>query len=111
MVPHEHHGALSDQDEAVLHSENECICDWLQLVFHDDLGAGHLENFLQGEEINLLNKVISHQGNSDYFIFHPSLEPALIVPENNDLFRSNHAPQRSLYLRHPDALRGPPTRV
>ncbi len=111
MVPHEHHGELTDQGEALLHSENECICDWLQLVFHDDLGAGHLEHFVQGEEISPVNQAISHQGNSDHFIFHTPLKPELIAPENNNLFRSNHTPQQSLYLRHPDALRGPPTCV
>ena len=106
IVPHEHHGELSEQEEVVLHSSNECFCDWLQLVFHDDLGTGHLENFVQGEEPNFVKvsktiPVVAAISFDTNFLQSETDVTPIVKQSPNEFYRS-------LYSRHPDALRGPP---
>lgn len=106
IVPHEHHDELLEQDTVVLYSSNECIFDWLQFVFHDDLGAGHLENFVQGEAPNLV-KVSSTIPVVGVILFDSALSESK-TPIVTLVNQATNEFTRSLHFRHPDRLRGPP---
>lgn len=49
MLPHAHHDELSDDDHELVHQSADSILDYIKLIFHTDMGEGHLENFESGQ--------------------------------------------------------------
>jgi len=45
VIPHHHHDHLSVEDHNIEHESADNILDYLELLFHLDMGEGHLENF------------------------------------------------------------------
>jgi hypothetical protein len=45
IIPHHHHDHLSVEDHKFEHETADNILDYLELLFHLDMGEGHLENF------------------------------------------------------------------
>lgn len=45
LVPHQHHNELSYDQDAVQHASANDLQDYLELVFHIDMGDGHLDHF------------------------------------------------------------------
>lgn len=52
MVPHHHHGEMSDTDHLTEHESADDLMDYLELIFHVDMGEGHLEHFQGGESLD-----------------------------------------------------------
>jgi len=53
VLPHQHHDDLNDSEHKEAHAEADDLIDYLKLVFHTDLGDGHMENFDQGKGYDL----------------------------------------------------------
>ncbi len=45
FIPHEHHAEINQVERIQQHQQADDLFDLLQLVFHNDLGEEHLENF------------------------------------------------------------------
>jgi hypothetical protein len=52
-MPHQHHTELEDALHSVDHNEATTILEYLQLVFHLDMGSDHLETFEKTGELTL----------------------------------------------------------
>lgn len=52
MLPHEHHDELGTDEHTEEHAQADDLLDYLALVFHADLGDGHMESFDQQNEIS-----------------------------------------------------------
>ncbi len=44
-MPHHHHDELSDAQNFTEHSTANSALDFLGVIFHENIGEGHLENF------------------------------------------------------------------
>ena len=49
ILPHDHNGVASAEDDNSEYQEVHNFLDWITLAFHADFGEGHLENFLSSE--------------------------------------------------------------
>lgn len=45
VLPHEHHAQLSDAEHVEAHSSADSLLGHIQLIFHVDMGDGHLDHF------------------------------------------------------------------
>ena len=50
-MPHEHHDELDRDEHTAEHAQAENLLDYLMLIFHADLGDGHMESFDQHNEV------------------------------------------------------------
>ena len=52
-MPHQHHDELGSDEHSEEHAQAEGVLDYLQLLFHTDLGDGHMENFENSKGFDL----------------------------------------------------------
>lgn len=105
LTPHLHHGEVSNDEHEKNHVEAMSFLDWVKLPFHEDIGEGHLENFISadfsfvsveqiGEKLPpllLINVLLYHEDNGSEI--RELLQPIPILPDK--LF------QASSFLRGP----------
>ena len=68
MLPHQHHDELETDEQTEEHAQADGLIDYLQLIFHTDLGDGHMERFENGRgfdfdvefTVNLFPELVAH---------------------------------------------------
>lgn len=52
VLPHSHYSDLSEEEYNEVHTAAENILDYLDLLFHNDMGEGHLEYFESSQDLD-----------------------------------------------------------
>ena len=109
VVPHVHHDQISDAQHEEEHLSADSWKDYLQLVFHVDLGDDHLEHFdsADGYDIQLVAVPVIIPA-CGVVIAHPlsvSSELRYIV---NNVYSDHDDPLPIKYFNATTSLRGPP---
>lgn len=111
ILPHQHHEEIGSTEHTEEHAEANDFLDYVFLMFHVDLGEGHMENFESGVEydlsveynVNVFPDLITHQ-------YYP-----LLLPEVDDSQSSKilvyEVPIVNRYVSNNLNLRGPPSFV
>jgi hypothetical protein len=68
LLPHQHFDELDSEEHKEEHAQADGLIDYLQLIFHTDLGDGHMESFEDGKgfdfdvdfTINLIPVLVAH---------------------------------------------------
>ena len=108
LIPHVHHGQMSQMAHVEAHQEATNLLDQLKLVFHNDLGAEHLEwmsQFSGSEEDATL--ILLPVFADEWKLLLPALP--LRLPFKKLLPRSRQAIIFTSHLFQPYALRAPPS--
>ena len=112
IIPHQHSNELIDYDQSEAFAEADGLIDYVKLLFLTDLGEGHMENFEQGENYDL---VYEFQVESHFTIIYFCSEFSSPNHIDNNLVNTsiyeNDVPiTKQYFLSHID-FRGPPTIV
>tara|TARA_B110000305_G_C19301406_1_gene569324 strand:- start:498 stop:869 length:372 start_codon:yes stop_codon:yes gene_type:complete len=102
FVPHHHHDELSEEQHFTEHSSASTAMELLGLIFHENLGEGHLENFENVEfHFDFDSPMLLV---TTYFLFTENIS----VTEVCYLFDKQEGIPIPLYLEV-ESKRGPPT--
>lgn len=52
VLPHVHHEELSIAEHEEAHLSADSLLDYIELIFHTDIGDGHLEHFASGQGLD-----------------------------------------------------------
>ena len=109
VVPHVHHDQISDAQHEEEHLSADSWKDYIKLIFHTDLGDGHLEHFnsADGLDLQLITApvVIPVCG---IVIEHRLLVSSELRYIVNNGFIDHDDPLPAKYFNSPSPLRGPP---
>lgn len=111
MLPHQHHDELTSDEHEVQHKEADSLLDYIKLVFHEDMGEGHLEHVIVGQFLSL-DIDSDYVGSSD---LHGDLRLQLAEKSEhnahtfNDFAHIDYLPQ--LLTEESTSLRGPPSLI
>jgi hypothetical protein len=108
LLPHQHHGELSDVEHEVAHKEADSLLDYIRLVLHEDLGDGHLEHIVVGQDLVLtLDSDFTFAPSLGVKVFNSIDEYSQTCRNTKGAFVFFDTPPQSNYL-DAHALRGPP---
>lgn len=105
ILPHEHHDELDHVEHENLHQEADSLLDYIKLIFHENIGEGHLEHVVVSDIDHLEFDFY------DNFILINNAPRILIVQStqffsnNNFIYQLGHK-QSAKRLAH--SRRGPP---
>lgn len=109
-MPHQHHDELTIEENVAEHKSAEGFLDWLQLIFHEDLGEGHLENFMHSDISDLTISAPLFTGISFVFFDFQALskdadqEPVSSISTDIQEYRRSQLSGASYALRGPPAF-------
>ncbi len=108
LIPHQHHNEISGEENEIEHNQANTIFDWVKLIFHEDIGEGHLEHVV----------VSNSFGDDAGFSFTPfSFQYFASCTYANDEKLESFTPHFFIHAKNPypkgifefvDDLRGPP---
>jgi hypothetical protein len=110
-LPHEHHDELGDDEHSEEHAQADDLIDYLQLIFHTDLGDGHMETFEseKGFDFDAISKVDLFPDQITYS-YYPLLLNPTIYRSRVSFYNYDVPIQKKDVILHLD-LRGPPSFV
>ena len=108
ILPHAHHDEMSHPEHSTSHQEADNLIDYLELIFHTDVGEGHLEHFEtgQGLDFNIVSNIttVAILDIVTEHLFSVSGELRFIASEF--YLKDDHLPDCNLHDSF--SLRGPP---
>jgi len=107
ILPHEHHDELSSTNHDFLHESADSFLDYVKLIFHHDMGEGHLEHFDCGNnDFNVEAPVITALFN----IPEITIWSSLLLPDlDSKPFLTFDDPLPDIRYQQHFSLRGPPS--
>lgn len=108
MVAHEHQGEVTVQvgEETCLES-SVCLRHWLEHVFDEDLGEGHLEYFVQSN-LSLGQDYAYHPSLDNNFLLGCALQRSEAINDGASRAPNPSTPPLTSHVGRSHALRAPP---
>lgn len=111
LLPHQHHDELDIIEHSEERAQAEGMVDYLQLLFHTDLGDGHMENFESGRgfdfdteyTVNLFPDLVTYS-------YYPILQKPAIQQSGTCYYDHDVPIVKKDVIAHLD-FRGPPFMV
>lgn len=111
LFPHEHHDELSSVEHEVQHLEADSLIDFIKLIFHEDMGEGHLEHVVVGHILSLDFQLDYNFQNVTYqqYAFLSTENRLNNTQVKEEFVLHDISPQR-IYYQEP-THRGPPSNI
>jgi hypothetical protein len=110
VLPHQHHSDLEQTEHSQTHRQADGLMDFIKLIFHQDMGEGHMENFEQGQSLDIsLSFTIDDSQNLDQFKdYHSSILSIYFNESDRSYLYYDDIPILKRYVIEHLDLRGPP---